>query len=280
MAIPAELKSVLGKGELKRSLKTKDLAEAKHKAPAIIALMQAEIESARKIFKGEQSVTDDDIERIASLWLTSILSRPELIQERYLFDYPYGLDLTFEGKAIATYLEQNGSTRTSYNAHAGLLAELSDSEPPLAYIEQDQRDIKILQLVKNELTESLELLPIELPPSWKIRLAWRLADYRNQAAEMLMEDIVPKYKATEIQEKPKAPISFSELFDEYQEQIRRDEPNRAENRIKEYTPAANRFSAFIGLKPIEEISKEDILKFRSLMEMQPLRPTKATKKSR
>ncbi|EJD6671134.1 hypothetical protein M0K80_RS09710 [Providencia rettgeri] len=40
MAVPAELKDTLGKGELKRSLKTKDLAEPKRKAPAITALMR------------------------------------------------------------------------------------------------------------------------------------------------------------------------------------------------------------------------------------------------
>ncbi|MBS3827867.1 hypothetical protein EHQ54_11370 [Proteus mirabilis] len=78
MAVPAELKSTLGKGEIKRSLKTKDLAEAKLRAPAVTALMQAEIEYARKILNAELSVTDDDIERIASVWLTFILSKPDL----------------------------------------------------------------------------------------------------------------------------------------------------------------------------------------------------------
>lgn len=46
--------------------------------------MQVEIELARKALINEQTVTNDDIERIASVWLTSILSQPELIKERYL----------------------------------------------------------------------------------------------------------------------------------------------------------------------------------------------------
>lgn len=276
MAVPAELKSTLGKGEIKRSLKTKDLAEAKLKAPAVTALMQAEIEYARKILNAELSVTDDDIERIASVWLAFILSKPELVKERYLSDYPYGLDLTLESRIIVEYLRQENNVSASYDApDISVMLGFSDPYPS---IKPEQRDIEILQLVKNELAEALELLPAELTPRWRIKLAWRLADYRDQAARMQAEGIVPEYKATEIQEETKASISFSELFDEYQEQIRRDEPNRAENRIKEYTPAANRFSEFIGLKLIDEISKEDILKFRSLMEKQPLRPTKATKK--
>lgn len=276
MAVPAELKSTLGKGVIKRSLKTKDLAEAKLRAPAVTALMQAEIEYARKILNAELSVTDDDIERIASVWLTFILSKPELVKERYLSDYPYGLDLTLESRTIVEYLRQENNVSASYDApDISVMLGFSDPYPS---IKPEQRDIEILQLVKNELAEALELLPAELTPRWRIKLAWRLADYRDQAARMQAEGIVPEYKATEIQEETKASISFSELFDEYQEQIRRDEPNRAENRIKEYTPAANRFSEFIGLKLIDEISKEDILKFRSLMEKQPLRPTKATKK--
>lgn len=276
MAVPAELKSTLGKGEIKRSLKTKELAEAKLRAPAVTALMQAEIEYARKILNAELSVTDDDIERIASVWLTFILSKPELVKERYLSDYPYGLDLTLESRTIVEYLRQENNVSASYDAPD--ISVMLGYSYPYPSINSEQRDIEILQLVKNELAEALELFPAQLTPRWRIKLAWRLADYRDQAARMQAEGIVPEYKATEIQEETKASISFSELFDEYQEQIRRDEPNRAENRIKEYTPAANRFSEFIGLKLIDEISKEDILKFRSLMEKQPLRPTKATKK--
>ncbi|HEM8294390.1 TPA: tyrosine-type recombinase/integrase [Providencia stuartii] len=278
MAVPAELKDTLGKGELKRSLKTKDLAEAKRKAPAITALMQAEIELARKALINEQTVTNDDIERIASVWLTSILSQPELIKERYLWEYPHGLDFTLESRAISNYLEQNDSTDTNYYDSSAFWSELSDAEPRSSYLEKTQRDIEILQLVKNELAEALGLVPAELTPKWKIELAWRLAEYRNQAAGMLVVGIFPQYKTTETQDETRASISFCELFDEYKEQIFRDEPERAEKRIKEYSTAANRFSEFIGLKTIEEISKEDIMKFRSLMEKQPLRPTKATKK--
>ncbi len=276
MAVPAELQDTLGKGEIKRSLKTKDLAEAKLRAPAVTALMQAEIEHARKTLKAEQSVTDDDIERIASVWWTFILSKPELIKERYLFDYPHGLDLTIESKKIVEYLRQKNNISTSYTPpDISVMLGLSD---PYPLIKSEQLDIEILQLVKNELAEAIEFFPVELTPRWRIKLAWRLADYRNQAVEMLVVGIFPEYKATEIQEESTNSISFSELFEEYKKQIFRDEPNRAEKRIKEYSTAANRFSEFIGLKPIEAISKEDIMRFRSLMEMQPLRPTKATKK--
>lgn len=107
MAVPADLKNTLGKGELKRSLRTKDLAEAKRKAPAVIDLMQAEIDAARSTLHAELAITKDDIERIAYRWLTFILPQPELIKERYLVDSLYGLDLSPESRIIRCYLEKN-----------------------------------------------------------------------------------------------------------------------------------------------------------------------------
>ncbi|MCW2256034.1 integrase [Providencia alcalifaciens] len=276
MAVPAELKSTLGKGEIKRSLKTKDLAEAKLRAPAVTALMQAEIEYARKILNAELSVTDDDIERIASVWLTFILSKPELVKERYLSDYPYGLDLTLESRTIVEYLRQENNVSASYDApDISVMLGYSDPYPSIT---PEQRDIEILQLVKNELAEALELFPAQLTPRWIIKLAWRLADYRNQAAGMLAEGIVLEYKATEIHEETKASISFSELFEEYKEYIHRAEPKRAESRIRDYSVAINRFIEFIGGKPINTINKIDLAEFRILLEKLPFRANKETKR--
>ncbi|MGB5118249.1 MAG: site-specific integrase [Providencia rettgeri] len=275
VVVPVNLREILGKGEFRSSLGTRNRAEAEIKAIPINALIQAKIEQARKIFIADSSITNDDIERIASVWLTFILSKPELVKERYLFDYPHGLDLTLESRTIVEYLRQKNNATSYDTPDISVMLGLSDPSPS---IKREQRDIEILQLVKNELAEALELFPAELTPTWRVKLAWRLADYRNQAAGMLVVGIFPQYKATETQEETRTSISFSGLFDEYKEQIFRDEPERAEKRIKEYSTAANRFSEFIGLKTIEEISKEDIMKFRSLMEKQPLRPTKATKK--
>jgi len=45
-AVPQELRSASGKGELKRSLETKDLEQAKRKAPAALAEINAIIQNA------------------------------------------------------------------------------------------------------------------------------------------------------------------------------------------------------------------------------------------
>lgn len=56
MAVPSELRITLGKSEIKRSLKTKELAVAKLNAPAVIAEMQAMLQQARGTLQPEQSV--------------------------------------------------------------------------------------------------------------------------------------------------------------------------------------------------------------------------------
>lgn len=275
MAVPADLKNTLGKGELKRSLQTKDLAEAKRKAPAVIALMQAEIDAARRTLHAEQAITKDDIERIASSWLTFILPQPELIKERYLVDSLYGLDLSPESRIIHCYLEKNDD----YPNYSAMPADDLFNSPAINVPDDyQQRDIELLQLLRHELKESLELTPVELTPTWKVTLAWRLADYRMQAAEMHILDILPRYSATAQEKATKPTISFSLMFERYKEHVRYAEPREAEKRIKAYETAVTRFVEFIGSKPIEAITKQDMADFRQLLERLPCRPSKAVKK--
>lgn len=275
MAVPADLKNILGKGELKRSLQTKDLAEAKRKAPAVIDLLQAEIDAARRTLHAEQAITKDDIERIAYRWLTFILPQPELINERYLVDSLYGLDLSPESRIIRCYLEKNDD----YPNYSAMPADDLFNSPAINVPDDyQQRDIELLQLLRHELKESLELTPVELTPTWKVTLAWRLADYRMQAAEMHILNILPKYAATAQEKAAKPTISFSMMFERYKEHVRYAEPREAEKRIKAYETAVNRFEEFIGSKPIEDITKHDMADFRQLLERLPCRPSKAVKK--
>lgn len=275
MAVPADLKNTLGKGELKRSLQTKDLAEAKRKAPAVIALMQAEIDAARSTLHAEQAITKDDIERIASSWLTFILPQPELIKERYLVASLYGLDLSPESRIIHCYLEKNDD----YPNYSAMPADDLFNSPAISVPDDyQQRDIELLQLLRHELKESLELTPVELTPAWKVKLAWRLADYRMQAAEMHILNILPKYAATAQEKATKPTISFSVMFERYKAHVRYAEPREAEKRIKAYETAVNRFVEFIGSKPIEAITKQDMADFRQLLERLPCRPSKDVKK--
>ena len=56
--VPINLRDLVGKSELKRSLLTKFPSEAKLKAPAILAELDSIIEKARMFFDSESKITD------------------------------------------------------------------------------------------------------------------------------------------------------------------------------------------------------------------------------
>ncbi|WP_337265202.1 DUF6538 domain-containing protein [Serratia sp. MMO-151] len=114
-AVPQELRPAIGKGEIKRSLETKDLEQAKLKAPAALAEINAIIQNAR----AERTVTQDDTEVIASVWMTRILQQPELIKARYVQKYDEGYGLT----------DDNGQLST--NDQRGSQSVLPVAEPPI-----------------------------------------------------------------------------------------------------------------------------------------------------
>lgn len=244
-AVPQELRSAIGKGELKRSLETKDIEQAKLKAPAAQAEINAIIQNAR----AERTVTQDDTEVIASVWMTRILQHPELIKARYLRRYDYGYDLTADNEQLKECLRKR--------------EQVSEAEHQL-----------ITQLLQTELSEALQWTPASMTPAWRQKLAWRLAEYRISTAEMYMLDELPTYVAVTATQKKKS-MTFSGLFEHYKTHLDRTEPDRAASRIRDYSPSANRFIKFIGDKSIRDISKSDLAAFRTLLEQAPANRSKA-----
>lgn len=244
-AVPQELRSVIGKGELKRSLETKVLEQAKLRTPVALASINAIIQNA----KAERSVTQDDTEIIASVWMTRILQQPETIEARYVRLYNYGYGLTADNDQLNECLCK------------GELAGEADYH-------------LITQLLQPELEEALQWTPAELTPAWKQKLAWRLAEHRISAAEMYITDELPTYTAIAATQKKKS-LTFASLFEHYRSHIELTAGVRAKSRIRDYSPSANRFNKFIGNKSIREISKSDLAQFRSLLEHTPANRSKA-----
>ncbi|TGB91811.1 DUF6538 domain-containing protein [Escherichia sp. E2748] len=177
-AVPQELRLAIGKGELKRSLETKDLHQAKLKAPAALAAINTIIQNAR----AEQTVTQDDIEVIASVWMTKILQQPETIKARYVPQYGY--DLTADNEKLSNCLRKG--------KHAG------------------EEDLKLVtQLMQSELEEALRWMPAVLTPAWRQKLAWRLAEDRLSTAEMYILDELPAYAAITTTQKQKS-LTFAQ----------------------------------------------------------------------
>ena len=244
-AVPLELRSAIGKGELKRSLETKDLGQAKLKAPVALAKINAIIQNA----KAERSVTQDDTEVIASVWMTRILQQPETIKARYVRQDDYGYGLTADNVQLSECLRKGEQA--------------------------DEADLQLVtQLMQPELEEALRWTPAVLTPAWRQKLAWRLAEYRLSTAEMYIIDELPVYTAINATQQKKS-MTFASLFEHYKAHIRLTDKDRAESRIRDYTPSANRFIKFIGDKPIRDISKSDLAAFRTLLELTPANRSKA-----
>ena len=72
LTVPSELRPILEKRELKRSLRTKNEREARLKHPIVLAEFQAELEQARRTIESESLLTDAVIKSIIFEWRKSV----------------------------------------------------------------------------------------------------------------------------------------------------------------------------------------------------------------
>jgi integrase len=268
-AVPKHLQGVLKKREIKFTLDTKDVKEARERAPAKIIQIDMILRLAEKQLEADQSLTDADIELIAGVWASKTMQQDELICERYI------VEEQFNGKTVLAHSPENEIIHD-------WLEERERNPPYKSPTWQQERDISICKLMAVELDEALEFTPVVLTPVWRNRLAWRLAERRSELTNAYILHLRPrlyvKSKGLDSlpEEKPKS-LTFADLFERYKEHIQRHEPLRAESRIIAYTTSANRFIEFIGQKAAEDITVTDLADFRSLLEKLPSRPSKAVR---
>ncbi len=90
LTVPKELRSIVGKRELKRSLGTKVEREARLRHPAVLAEFQAVIERARRKLESNDRLTNAVIETIIFNWkkvvATQFSANPDTVN-RYLTIY-------------------------------------------------------------------------------------------------------------------------------------------------------------------------------------------------
>lgn len=268
-AVPKHLVVILGKREIKFTLDTKDVKEARERAPAKIIQIDLMLRLAEKQLAAEQTLTDADIELIAGVWASKTMQQDELIRERYIaedeLDGKTGLFHSSENDIIHTYLEDR-ERKPRFKSQAW----------------QEERDVAICKLLAVELDEALEYTPVTLTPLWRNRLAWRLAERRSELTNTYLLSLQSRTYARKKGldslpvEKTKS-LTFADLWKRYKEHVRHHEPLRAEKRIDAYMTSANRFIEFIGQKAIEDISVADLANFRNLLEKLPSRPSKAVR---
>lgn len=72
LTVPAELRPVINKRELKRSLRTKNEREARLQHPIVLAEFQAELERARRSLESESLLTNAVIQNIIFEWRKAV----------------------------------------------------------------------------------------------------------------------------------------------------------------------------------------------------------------
>ncbi|WP_312142853.1 site-specific integrase [Atlantibacter hermannii] len=295
-AVPERLRGILNKREIKFTLDTKEASEARMRAPAKILQIELMISQAEKLLVAQQSLTDADIELIADIWASRIMQNDEIIRERYIVEEDFSPKDDKKGNQEdgEEGSKENNKEGENENKKIGLTLSpeselicdwLEDREYPDRFklkMGQANRDSSLCNLLAAELDEALAYTPMDLTPNWRNKLAWRLAERRNEIANMYLLSLRSKcYSiktglnalATEVHKT----ITFADLFERYKEYVQHHEPLRAESRIAAYATSANRFIEFIGQKPAEDITVTDLADFRNLLEKLPSRPSKAVR---
>lgn len=272
-AVPKHLQGILNKREIKFTLDTKDVKEARERAPAKIIQIDMMLRLAEKQLAAEESLTDADIELIAGVWTSKMMQNDELICERYLVEVQHGnkvgLDHSPENELIHDWLEDR-ERKPGYKSQ----------------IWQEERDVSICNLMAAELDEALEYTPVVLTPAWRNRLAWRLAERRNDLTNAYLLNIRPRHHVRSkglnaLPEAAEPRNTFIQLFEAYKEfKCPSDAATidkKALAHVKEYAAAANRFVEINGNLAIDDITDDHIVKFRDTMAKYPKNLTKKEK---
>lgn len=279
-AIPLELRPfVEGKGELKRSLLTKDPQEAKAKAVEVNLEFQAILATARNQLALKESkstpLTQSQIEQIARAWRLQEIARlsdPDIL-ERY----------------VQRELDDDG-VNYEYSSHAGLY---SDALEPIG-VDSDKKAVysprRLRAAMKDIAEESLALAQVELSPEDPLYtvLCDRLAQHcvsicniafkatRHQIDHGINQLLVPPVHpvstvAINTQVVPDAPM-LGEFFQKLADEQRKVNPKGAMKWRREREPVVRRFIELHGDLPLNRITMGQCVEFRNFLQLTPYRP--------
>lgn len=270
VSVPQKLRDTLNKTELKRSLRTKTLSEAKRLAPSIIEELNATIDKARRQHESEALLSDSLIVNSASIWLHHSLKASR-----------------------DNWSNQLTPTIDGFTAETDELSSLLS----LAQTNKDSLD-ELVQAIQQDIEHTLELNDLDVPTNstyWelfvtevakaKIKLIETCYEHFLQSQKFIKfkEDIFnlpeytpPSYLKEEWGSSTSSDsIIISKLYERYCNALHRRIPDSAKQRISSYRAAHQRLIKFCGDKPVKDISKKDIVDFRNILEQLPRMPKPA-----
>lgn len=280
LTVPAELRSVLNKRELKRSLRTKSEREARLQHPIVLAEFQAELERARRTLESESLLTDAVIKSIIFEWRKSVAT-------------------SFAGSANAVNPYLNRYAGLIEENNAPVLMVLDDFSSLDMHIKKSQKDGVALKpeiikkkhdkyfkqlnvLLSNELTPylaSFQITPIIEGNNYRKLLrefAVAYVELTQSALKREISNLDLVKQGVELIDTPSEVdvqgFTVEDLWEEYKATLTSREPDRAEARIRTYSAPMNKFLTTYSGRTVTSIKKRDVAKFRLLLEKLPVKP--------
>jgi len=257
--VPEELRGVLGRREWKRSLGTRDPAEAKRRAVLVLQECEQAFSLARSIFTGTPQITAPDAQQIAARWF-----REELATLEASGDYRHYL-------AVSWSDEPDPNTGEPIGEVADSLQSVLPSEAS-----EDRRRVTApfikAALAAYQLPAAPEGSPTEelLTESFWAHVCGLsnlcLARFNARGRYVPPPTVTPAAPLSfEMSGQPK--LSLSEVFSKWADDKRQNDGQKrsTEKNISEFETVVSRFIELFGDKPVAEITRPLCQEFKAAL---------------
>ncbi|MGX5913448.1 DUF6538 domain-containing protein [Aliidiomarina sp. Khilg15.8] len=296
-AVPKSIRKAFGKTEVKRSLGTKDLAEARKLHPLEYDKISQQFEACKRELEREQSINStpvtaqDDLSVRDINILTARYYNAELQRMQQSKTLGKGDMLMYDLMAIrldewrgddsdaeqALSLARESDLGVSHEVGYDLKSELESVFGDVAeqlikdagyLIGRDNPSFQRLLLSLKRLIPRLRQAAIEL-----VHFTGNEPDYLEADNKQLTQPI-KRTKLSNSNADASAAVTMEQLFESYCESHKRYNAGRdksTQKTIKDYSLTVRRFGEFVAGKPVSDITKADILDFTDLLLSLPSR---------
>lgn len=274
-AVPDELRSMIGKTAIKKSLGTKDVSEAKRRAHSVAAGVEAEFERARATLGApvQSHLSDAEIEGLAGSYLHHLLAQDEHIRINGDGSDALYLDVKRQVEAaggIVAFSDEDATSTVGMSARLfDKKAEALEWTAPALKAALARGDTTI---VADEVDEVLAVSGIKLDKTSDAyrKLCFACLKASVKATEAMIER--HQGEVVETPPEPPAPVTggFSAptqdgmdlqvLFSKWLEE--RKPPKKT---VLDFTTTVRRFAELHGNLPVCEITKQHVRAFKSAL---------------
>lgn len=280
--VPKRFQSYTSQKVIKRSLRTKDLAEAKRRTPELLNDIMSALEDLERQAQPEPKLSTKDIAAVCDQWLVRKLEEIEgddfLLVDWYTESI--GIDQSHrEANEGAAY---NGRWR---DLIASPSHEVQDDIEAATDPALEELRTEFGLVIHHDSFQSRVIMRALLERFVKLSAAayQRLGgDFESKPEAPLAKFAPAPVSTSAAPQKPSGGgILLSDLIERWKLSVRREKeesPKSADSQIIDYTPSFNRFLAFVGDVPVDTLERKQVADFRDLLHQAPSRPSAAVRR--